>query len=164
MMGARNVMVFGRSVGNILEHLRRGEPAFDAWYRRYDQEPLMKYIVDFRDRVLKQGELQVRTELHITELHHQALTQSLPPPPPGAKAFFVGDEIGGNGWEVELPGGHIEKFYIQLPRIPGLIVDNVVQFADAPPEIQGMPIEDACAEAVRFLRRMVEDAEGHFRR
>ena len=32
------------------------------------------------------------------------------PPPPNAKGFFIGDNLGGSGWEVKLPDGSIEKY------------------------------------------------------
>lgn len=36
-------------------------------------------------------------------------------PPPGAKDFYLTDELGGSSWEVELPDGSTTKYYAQLP-------------------------------------------------
>jgi len=38
------------------------------------------------------------------------------PQPPGATSFFIGDELGGTGWEVSQPDGSTEKYYIDLPE------------------------------------------------
>ena len=144
MTGVRNVVVWGRSVAHVLEHLRGTEPDFDSWYQRYQEDPVMQYLVELRNRMLKEGELPTRVEVHITEFDSRAFLRNSPPPP-GAKGRFIGDEFGGNGWVVELPDGEIEKFYVQLPRVPGLMIDNAVfRFAETPPGLQQMPVQDAC--------------------
>ena len=39
------------------------------------------------------------------------------PQPPGATSFFIGDELGGTGWEVPQPDGSTEKvLYFDLPE------------------------------------------------
>ena len=165
MTGVRNVVVWGRSVAHVLEHLRGTEPDFDSWYQRYQDDPVMQYLVELRNRMLKEGELPTQVELHITEFDSRAFLRHSPPAPPGATGYFIGDEFGGNGWVVELPDGEIEKFYVQLPRVPGLMIDDAVfRFAEAPLGFQQMPVQDVCDCFMRFLRRMVTDAEGHFRK
>jgi hypothetical protein len=164
MTGVRNVVVWGRSVAHVLEHLRGAEPDFDSWYQRYQNDPVMEYLVELRNRMLKEGELPTQVDLRIREFDSRAFLRNSPPPP-GAKSYFIGDEFGGNGWEVELPDGEIEKFYVQLPRVPGLMIDNAVfRFAEAPLGFRQMPVQDVCDCFMRFLRRMVADAEGHFRK
>ena len=37
-------------------------------------------------------------------------------PPLGARVFFIGDHLGGSGWEVELPDGSTGNYYVQLPE------------------------------------------------
>ena len=162
MTGFRNVVVFGRSVAHILEHLRSAEPSFNTWYQGYQNDPALEYLIELRNRMLKEGEIPARVKVHIAELDGGTLARNLPPAPPGATDFFIGDEFGGNGWVVELAGGETEKFYVELPRVPGLKVDAEVRLIEAPPDFQHMSVEDTCDRFMRFLGGMVADAERHF--
>jgi hypothetical protein len=164
MIGVRNVIAFGRSVAHVLENLRHTEDSFNAWYERYRDAPVMQYIVDLRNAMLKEGELPVSVEIRGAELDFATLQRNLPPAPPGAKDFFICDQFGGNGWIVELPDGETEKFYVDLPRVPGLVVENVIHLVGAPPDFHQVPIPEVCDRFMRFLRGMVADAERHFRK
>lgn len=53
-------------------------------------------------------------------------------PPPGARGFFLADEVGGSGWEIEMPDGRVEKFYVGLPE--SLKITTWFEFPDAPRE------------------------------
>src|ERR1700754_2975461 len=67
MAGLRNLIVFGRSVTFVLQNLRSvvGEDEFDRWYKPHQEEmkssPLMRYFVDARNMLEKQGRLNVAT-------------------------------------------------------------------------------------------------------
>ena len=113
LSGLRNLIVFGRAVTNILQNLRSTEPKFDEWYERYKNEmmsdPLMKYFYNLRSEILKEGSLKVSTHTYISHLQLPHDLARFGPPPPNAKAFFIGDNLGGTGWEVQLPDGSVEK-------------------------------------------------------
>jgi hypothetical protein len=117
--GLRNLIVFGRAVTNVLQNLRSTEPAFDTWYEPYVKEmrddPLLKYFYILRSEILKEGRLETGSRLHIRSFSFPGDLQRLGPKPSGAKTFFMGDQAGGSGWEVELPDGSTEKLYLDLP-------------------------------------------------
>lgn len=110
MPGLRNLIVFGRAVTNVLQNLRSTEPAFDEWYAPYQKEmsddKIMKHIYRMRSIILKQGTLKTSVGVHIKSFSSEDIKR-FGPPPVGAKRFFIGDQIGGTGWEVELPDGTI---------------------------------------------------------
>jgi hypothetical protein len=86
-------------------------------------------------------------------------------PPPGARGFFLADEVGGSGWEIEMPDGRVEKFYVGLPE--SLKITTWFEFPDAPREHLGEPITDRSVSNlahlyIRYLTRLVADAETEF--
>src|SRR5262249_12088167 len=109
LSGLRNVTVFGRAVTNVLQNLRSIEAGFDEWYEGYKKEmaadPLMKYFYNLRSEILKEGVLKVSTHTHLKHFRPSQDIGRFGPPPPNAKGFFIGDHLGGSGWEVELPDG-----------------------------------------------------------
>jgi len=164
--GLRNVVVFGRSVTNVLQTLRRTEKEYDEWYSKYREEmkkdPLMKYFYDLRSEILKEGKLPTSTSAYIKFFSPDYL--SLFPKPPNAKSFFIGDRFGGSGWEVELPDGTVEKYYIQLPTN---LVDVTLHFEKSPnthlgKNIENEPIDVLANLYVKYLRNMVLDAKKRF--
>lgn len=117
--GLRNLITFGRSVSFVIQNLRGVEGLnFDAWYQPHQDamkaDPLMRYFVDARNELEKQGRLSVATSAHVRSFSSSDM-QKFGRPPVGAKAFFIGDHLGGSGWEVELADGTTEKYYVELP-------------------------------------------------
>ncbi len=112
----RNVIVMGRSVTNVLQNLRSKAQGFDAWYtpwrQQMSQDPLMKYIYNLRSEILKEGKDRTVRNVHIISFRPSV---DLPPTPPNARGFFIGDENNGTGWEVQLEDGTIQKIYVELP-------------------------------------------------
>jgi hypothetical protein len=76
---------------------------------------LMKYFYKLRTEILKEGKLGFFSGTHISKLTLSQDIRRFSPPPPNAKAFFIGDRLGGSGWIIELPDGSSEKLYVQLP-------------------------------------------------
>ena len=167
--GLRNLIVFGRAVTNVLQNLRSTEPAFEAWYEPYVKEmrddPLLRYFYTLRSAILKQGQLRSSSTLHIKSFSTRDL-QRLGPPPPGAKGFFMGDQAGGSGWDVQPPDGSTEKLYVDLP---GNVASTEVHLPDAPRKHRGLPIADTRIETLarlyfEYLSAMVKDAQRKFGR
>lgn len=159
--GLRNVVVFGRSVTNILQNLRSTEPSFDDWYRKYREEmekdELMRYMYELRSIILKEGELQTSSSVYIRKLNTNDVSRF--PRPPNAIGFFVGDGLGGSGWQVKMPDGSIERYYVDLPEETCEVNLN---FRNAPKMHRGKDIEDnrvqhICLLYVTYLRDMVSD-------
>jgi hypothetical protein len=163
--GLRNVIVFGRAVTNVLQRLRHLLPDFDAWYQPYvdqmEADPLMKFLYRLRSEILKEGSLHVHSSVRLSGDPTAILRQFRAPP--RAKSFFVGDRIGGSGWEVEVEDGRTERYYVQLPDcIPGLDVDINIHFTDAPAGLRDFPAADLCQRYIEHLERMVGDARKRF--
>jgi hypothetical protein len=166
--GLRNLVVFGRAVTNVLQNLRSTEATFNAWYNKYEAEmradPLMKYFYDLRSRILKQGDLPVHSSVQLSG-DPMAAVRHAGPAPPGAKGFFIGDTIGGSGWEIQLPDGSTEKFYVTLPsQIPGLDTRVQIHLSDVPSQFRDRPVADLAEEYLGYLDRMVDDASTQFAR
>ena len=166
--GLRNLIVFGRAVTNVLQNLRSSEPSFDDWYQPFVEEmrgdPLLRYFYLLRTEILKEGKLKTGNMLHIKSFEFPKDMQRLGPPPPGAGAFFMGDQAGGSGWEIKLPNGDTEKFYVDMPRD---IATSEVHLPDAPLIHKGVTISHPKIETLsqfyfNYLNALVEAARVQF--
>jgi hypothetical protein len=166
--------VWGRSVTFVLQNLRSAvrEEVFDEWYAPYQQEmredDLMRYFKELRNEVEKQGTLGgVGVAVDITSLSSadlQTLTQHRPP---GARGFFIGDQHGGSGWEVELPDGTIENYYVTLTDELNARIQARFFAQDPSTEHRGEQLTDTSVEAladhyVTYLGRLVDAAKQRF--
>ncbi len=84
--------------------------------------------------------------------------------PPNAKKFFIGDKYGGCGWEIQLPDGNLEKYYVELPSNIGYVT---LHFPKAPKYHLGKEVEDDSIQNlaklyIEYLRKMVLDAKQKF--
>lgn len=159
--GLHNAIVFGRAVTNVIENLRSKDSRFDDWYEpisgSLSADPLMKYFYKLRSKILKQGNSGTSTYTHIYSFSPATDMRKFGPPPPNARAFFIGDSNGGTGWEVETAPGVTEKFYAVLPAEIGI---SGLYFRDAPGANGTAPPElDAVVLATRYLSRMKEVLE-----
>lgn len=168
MSGLRNLVVFGRAVTNVIQNLRSKEPDFDTWYGKYQEEmrrdPLMKFFYELRSKILKEGVLKTSTSVFILQLKFPEDLDRLAPPPPNAKGFFIGDKLGGSGWEVQIPDGSTEKYYVDLPSD---IASVSVHFPDAPKyhlgkEIKNTSVPNLAKHYIDYLRRLVAAAKEKF--
>jgi hypothetical protein len=166
--GLHNVVVFGRAVTNVLQNLRSTEPDFDAWYAPHlaemEGDPLLKYLYTLRSDILKKGVLPVGVSTYIRQLRFPQDAARLGPPPPNARGFFIGDSLGGSGWEVELADGRTEKYYAKLPADVGA---TTLHLPDAPVMHMGQPLKGNDVTTigrayVAYLRKLVTDAEQQF--
>lgn len=167
--GLRNLIVFGRSVTLVLQNLRSTEPAFDDWYAPHQEvmrnDPLMRYLVELRNEILKEGSMPTRVGVYIGQLDGSNLFNRLPPRPAGATNFFIGDQTGGSGWMVTLPDGQTEKYYVALPADIGYVYN--LRLTATPDVHLGSPITDKSVENVgrlylAYLEGLVRDAEREF--
>jgi hypothetical protein len=168
--GIRNVAVFGRSVTFVLQTLRSVDrEAFNRWYEPRAQvmkdDPLCAYFTNLRNEILKEGGPSASSRLFIERITSEDIAALMASPPPGAKSFFIGDSLGGSGWEVELPDGSVEKFYVQLPK--SLQIEFSLHFPDPPIEHLGQPIADTSLENlgrlyIDYLSSLVSEAEEEF--
>ena len=171
-IGVYTVAVFGRSVTLVLQKMSSVDPRFDEWYAPYREamaaDELMRYFVDLRNEILKEGPpAAVGGAMYIEQLHGSEIAALMSNPPPGAKGFFMGDALGGSGWEVELPDGTTGKYYVRLPDSMRVTVS--VHLPNAPGMHNGRPLEPKdqsiaalCRLYIAYLERIVTDAEHHF--
>jgi hypothetical protein len=162
----RNIMVWGQAVTGTLQRLRSRVEEFDEWYERKREEmrtdPLLKWFRDNRNAVLKQG---VDPAMGSGAYLESFNSNQMPPSPPGATTFFLLDERGGCGFEIELPDGSTDKVYVALPESCGHVFQTV--FLDAPDEHLGQMISDSsaptvCVVYVDYLDRLVAEARELF--
>lgn len=159
----RNVVVFGRSVSNIIENLRSRVERFDEWYKPLSEEmardPLLKFFYNLRSQILKQGDLGTTNYAHIKHLDQEAMQRL--PRPANARSFFMGDRLGGSGWTVEVSPGVMENFYIDLPDDIGV---SGLLFRDAPASNEPGE-QDAvklCALYLQQMERLVNAAQARW--
>jgi hypothetical protein len=128
--GLRNVLVFGRSVTFVLQNLRSIESSFDDWYEphlaKMKADPVMQYFKDARNNLEKQGRIDVKTSVSINALNDETMKLMQKTKPPGAKAMFIGDQLGGSGWEVELQDGETLSYYVDLPIEIGVVEQSFI--------------------------------------
>jgi len=162
--GIHNVLVWGRAVTNVLQQLRGRADGFEEWYTSWREEMeadrLLKFLYKARSQILKEGGVPTTVTVHIRRFR---VPEDVPPVPPGAKSFFMGDETGGSGWIIDA-GGVQEKVYTELPTSQ---VKTWLGFVDVPDTHLGNPIEDQSLEGVarlyvEYLQRLVADAERAF--
>ncbi|WP_454776421.1 hypothetical protein [Janthinobacterium tructae] len=165
MSGLRNLIVFGRSVTFTLQNLSSKADGFDEWYLAEQEvmkaDSLMKYFLNLRNEILKQGKLNVSTSAYFNSFSSEDIKKF--PRPRNAMGFFLVDEIGGAGWVVELPDGSQEKYYVTLPSSVGTIKQT---FADMPrekfPDLDGRSVEDLSSEYLEKLSALVGRAKIRF--
>jgi hypothetical protein len=166
MSGLRNLIVFGRSVTFVLQNLRSVVPDFDRWYEPQQQalkdDPLMRYFVEARNELEKQGKLSIATSVQIKSFSTDDI-KKFGPPPFGATSFFIGDQLGGTGWDVALPDGTKEKYYVELSDSIGHVKQRFSNFPEAKaPELQGCSVEELSQMFIDRLRALVHAAQAHF--
>jgi hypothetical protein len=147
--GLMNLFTYGRSVTLTMQTMKGVDPAFDAWWKPYQEQmaadPLMSYFNTTRTDIIHAGELRTSNYTRIG-------SEGAPPvdigklmaeinahAPPNAVRTFFGDQLGGNGWLVQMPDGTQETVYFDLPEGTP---DSGLHLPDAPIEHNGQPITD----------------------
>jgi hypothetical protein len=166
--GLRNLIVFGRSFTWVLQNLRSAIPeSFDEWYKPEQEkmvmDPLMRYFIDARNELEKQGKLSVATNATIHSFSPHTDMKKFGRPPVGATSFFIGDSLGGTGWEVELADGKSEKYYVALLDSIGEVTQHFVNFPEAKaPELAGKSVDVICTLYLERLDALLERARHNF--
>lgn len=168
MAGLRNLVVFGRAVTNVLQNLRSTESTFDDWYAPFVEEmkadPVLNYFYEMRTEILKTGSIRTTVSTYISNFSLGRDLHKFGPPPPGARSFFIGDQLGGTGWEVPQPDGSTEKYYVNLPGEIGTVCIHLV---GVPQFHLGKVLTDTTIEALsekylRYLENLLQSARATF--
>ena len=124
-------------------------------------DKVLKYFYKLRSEILKKGSIKTTTSMTLSG-NPMALMQQYKAPP-GTKAFFMGDNIGGCGWEVEVEPGVTEKFYVDVPdNIPGLEMTINVHLLDAPKDLKGRSVLELGNHYFSYLAALVKEAKMKF--
>ncbi|MCC4516980.1 hypothetical protein [Limosilactobacillus reuteri] len=120
--GIRDAVVFGRAVTNSLQKLRGtelGKDEFDDWYKPWQtklkEDKGFKFLYKLRSQILKEGILKTSSGIKINHLNIGDAYKLMKKAPFNVKSMFIGDAYGRSGFEVVLPDGSIENYYIKLP-------------------------------------------------
>lgn len=125
----KNFITTGRSVTFIIQNLKSqvSDDTFDNWYLpwrlKMSNDEILKTFKDLRNEIEKQGKLDTSLTGHINYLNPSDLQPVLENPPPFSNGFFIGDQIGGSGWEIDYGNGIKEKLYVELPQKVKMEID-----------------------------------------
>lgn len=157
--GLRNFVVFGRSVTLVIQTLSNTVDDFEEWYAplrdEMSQDKAMRYFLELRNVLLKEGTL--KTRVHISINMSPEKLKALGRPPRGATGMFIGDPYGGSGWLIPMPDGTMEKYYVDFPsdlaEIKDLFSAVPEKFRDA---IDGKDIADLGSEYINKLSQILD--------
>ncbi len=113
--GLRNFLVFGDATIAQMRILSSAAPVFATWFDQHEKasatDPQMIDLVKLRKAVLREP----KERRDFTKVHLASAGKEYGRRPENARAFFSGDRLGGAGWEIAIPGGTVEKYYVALP-------------------------------------------------
>ena len=166
--GLRNVLVFGRSVTFVIQNLRSivGESRFNSWYAPFQDQmradPLMRYFVEARNNLEKQGRLDVSVSTTIHSLNGNDLAK-LEKPPFESTSFFMGDQNGGSGWEMDLGGGESIKYYVSIPKSIGEVRQVFHSLPEnIPQELRDLSTDELCSIYLENLSSLLAATKKEF--
>jgi hypothetical protein len=106
--GVRNVFAFGGALALAMKAIAASEPLFATWF---DLQRPSDGVEDLRRLMLAEP----KTRHDYTQVQLASAGKEFGPRPANALAFFSGDRLGGVGWDIALPAGGVEKYYVLLP-------------------------------------------------
>lgn len=160
----KNFITRGRSVTFIIQNLKSvvEVETFNNWYipwqNKMKQNEILKVLVTMRNEIEKQGKIETSVGVYIEKLDSNDI--DLSNPPSNAVSYFIGDQIGGSGWEIELEDGCKEKIYVDLPG--GINVDINLNISELESTAQKLGIngttQDILEYYLEFLKEISSDA------
>lgn len=165
--GFRNVVVFGAHVRKVLETLPSDGGEFDKWYKPIRKEfrnsVLMKLFEQLLAEIRKREAAGVDSKARVVGFNYPADVPKLGKRPANARELFMGDDLGGVGWEVELMPGVIEKYYAILPAAYGRVEEflsftAVAQTAKDPRPLDAVKV---CEQFITTLEKVLRGADQH---
>ena len=169
LAGLRNVVMFGNLVGTSFEELRDAGPAGSDWYKsirkKIAESPVTRLFRELHAEFRKRDAAGVSSQARLRTFNYPADLDKLGKRPPRATELFMGDEIGGTGWEVVLSAERRGRFYVVLPAEYGTVDvflsgTAIVQTSRDPRPID---IVDTCDRYVSLLDDTLRGAELLFR-
>jgi len=149
-----------------LQNMRGNVPGWEEWYSIKQDEmrsyPLMKYMLDLRNRIEKQTSVELSIVAGWVEINDENL-RKLEPRPPGTVGFIGGsaEHGGASGWIVRLSDGEEEFFAVDLPKEMGEIFANMTD-DDLPEDWRGRSAVEMIEKYLGYLASLLRDAEKKF--
>lgn len=106
--GVRNMLVFGGLYTTLIEAIASGNKIFASWL---DVQKVPDGVEALRRLILRAA----KGRRDFTQVQVASAGTQFGPRPKNARVFFTADRLGGSGYEIELPGGGVEKYYLTLP-------------------------------------------------
>lgn len=161
--GLYNAVVFGRMVTFALQNLRGKVEGFDEWYEAKQAEmandPLMRYFRDLRTAIEKKTDRHTIQSVNLESFSPSADMRRFGPPPPNAGTFFMGDQNGGSGWEINRSDGTKDKYYVSIPTD---LAEVQVTLRDAPEQYRGMAAPKLLETYLGRMQELVDEAKEKF--
>ena len=165
--GFRNVIVFGNVVRGVLEGLPSDGGEFDKWYKPIRKEfktsVLMKLFVQLLAEIRKREASHIGKGARVVGFNYPADVPKLGKRPAYARELFMGDDIGGIGWEVEVMPGSSEKYYAILPASYGSVDEflsftAIAQTSNDPRSLDPVKVSE---QYITTLEKVLRGAEQH---
>tara|TARA_R110002020_G_scaffold203551_6_gene407324 strand:- start:916 stop:1518 length:603 start_codon:yes stop_codon:yes gene_type:complete len=160
--GLITAITLSRSVTNVLQNLKHLVEGFDPWWeaaRTVLYNETASWFVELRNVIEKQGTIAgMSASVRFDKIPLEEVRRMRRVAPEGARALFLVDELGRNGWDVELPDGSSVRVYY---RADDPLLHQTLRFDSAP---NGRPIEELFPTYFGWLRDLVDEAERRFLR
>jgi len=166
-----NLLIWSRIVINEIENLKSCDrKKFDEWYSTYKKDlfgegdaspdPLLDYFIQARNQLEHQGIVKVGWSIKV---HHLNIPEDLlkyGPAPPGARGVFLGDQLGGIGWLVDLPDKGQAKYYVNLPKefVESSLLPHNPPSTHLGENVKSRSVEDLAEYYVNYLDKMIQSA------
>lgn len=167
MAGFRNVIVFGNSVRKVLEGLPSDGGEFDKWYKpirkEFKSSVLMRLFEQLHGEIRKRESARLDHKSRVVGFNYPADVPKLGKRPAHARELFMGDDLGGVGWEVEVLPGTVEKYYAILPAAYGTVEEflsftAVAQTSKDPRTLDPVKVSE---QFITTLEKVLRGAEQH---
>ena len=170
-----NLIIWSRIAINEVENLKSCDRIkFEIWYEPFKKklfgdatnppDPLLDYFIKARNQLEHQGIIKVGWSINVHHLNIPGDLLKYGPAPQGARGVFLGDQLGGIGWLVDLPSGGQAKYYVNLPKE---LVESSLLPHNPPAEHMGGKLQSRSGESlaehyIKFIDEMVQSATREF--
>ncbi|MCD9854624.1 hypothetical protein LUD75_07890 [Epilithonimonas sp. JDS] len=167
MAGLRNLIVFGRAVTNVLQNLKNLVVNFEGWYNpkveEMGKDAILKHFYQMRSEVLKEGDIKFASSVQFNNFNSMEFEKKIESiRPPNAKSFFIGDELGGSGWNIENEDGTIEKFYININEHLDVELNYKIELYNNKLDLPTKDIPEAGIYYIEYLKNLLNEAKNTF--
>ena len=144
-LGLRNLTKHGGSVLAVIQNLDGIDPELAA---EMNSSQLIRYFI----KLLHITDLQEKAKLNSKSVSSEFTVDMFNrlPNPINANVigFFISDDLGGYGWDVVLPDGQKDKFYLSLPKVFTNLEDFV---SETPTNHRGLSLEGKSVQELGLL-------------